>query len=41
MQNHVPRVSIERQWAELSFEIATAAAEGILDIAERARLGPD
>ncbi len=41
MQNHVPRVSIERQWAELSFEIATASAEGILDIAERARFGPD
>ena len=41
MQNHVPRVSIERQWSEMSFEIATAAAEGILDIAERARLGPD
>jgi hypothetical protein len=41
MQNHVPRVSIERQWSELSFDIAAASAEGILDIAERARLRPE
>lgn len=41
MQNQVPRESIERQWPELSFEIAAASADGILDIAERARLGAD
>jgi hypothetical protein len=38
MQNHVPRASIDRQWSELSFDIAAASADGILDIAERARL---
>lgn len=38
MQNHVLRAIIERQWSELSFEIAGASADSILDIAERFRI---
>jgi hypothetical protein len=38
MQNHVLRAVIERQWSEMSFEIAGASADSILDIAERFRI---
>jgi hypothetical protein len=38
MQNHVLRAVIERQWSEMSFEIANASADSILDIAERFRI---
>jgi hypothetical protein len=38
MANPVPRALIERQWAELAFEIAAASADGIRDIAERHRV---
>jgi hypothetical protein len=38
MQNPVPARLIDRQWAELAFEIAGASADGIRDIAERFRV---
>ncbi|MBI3505312.1 MAG: hypothetical protein HY059_10745 [Proteobacteria bacterium] len=38
MQNPVPTKILERQWAELAYEIAGASADGIRDIAERFRV---
>ncbi len=38
MQNPVPVRVLERQWAELAYEIAGASADGIRDIAERFRV---
>ncbi len=38
MQNPVPTRVLERQWAELAYEIAGASADGIRDIAEQFRL---
>ncbi|MBL8833307.1 MAG: hypothetical protein JNL71_13030 [Rhodospirillales bacterium] len=38
MQNPVPVQVLDRQWAELAFEIAGASADGIRDIAERFRI---
>ncbi len=38
MQNPVPVRVLERQWAELAYEIAGASADGIRDIAERVRV---
>ncbi len=40
MQNPVPTKIVERQWAELAYEIAGASAGGIRDIAERFRVRP-
>jgi hypothetical protein len=40
MQNPVPTKIVERQWAELAYEIAGASADGIRDIAERFRVRP-
>lgn len=40
MQNPVPVQILDRQWAELAFEIAGASADGIRDIAERSRIRP-
>jgi len=40
MQNPVPTRIVERQWAELAYEIAGASADGIRDIAERFRVRP-
>ncbi len=40
MQNPVPVLILDRQWAELAFEIAGASADGIRDIAERSRIRP-
>ncbi len=40
MQNPVPVQILDRQWAELAFEIAGASADGIRDIAERFRVRP-
>ncbi|MBI1245185.1 MAG: hypothetical protein GC202_09275 [Alphaproteobacteria bacterium] len=40
MQNPVPVRVLERQWAELAYEVAGASADGIRDIAERFRVRP-
>jgi uncharacterized protein GlcG (DUF336 family) len=40
MQNPVPTQILDRQWAELAYEIAGASADGIRDIAERSRIRP-
>lgn len=38
--NAVPARAVDRQWAELSFEIAAASAEAIRELVERFRMAP-
>jgi hypothetical protein len=38
--NAVPLRAVDRQWAELSFEIAAASAEAIRELVERFRAAP-
>jgi hypothetical protein len=40
MANAVPLRAVDRQWAELSFEIAAASAEAIRELVERFRAAP-
>ena len=39
MSNALPLRMIERQWAEISFQIAAASAEALREIVERNRAG--